>query len=70
MKIPKKWRGAEGNLHHFVNQITDSLSDEQVIISKVWHRRHKSWRYKAEKRYEVENILKFNKRWRSTDVQA
>lgn len=64
MRIPKKWRSAEGNLQHFVNLIKDSLSGEEVVISKTWHRRHQSWRYKAEKRYEVENLLKFHQHWK------
>lgn len=63
MKIPKKWRGAEGNLHHFVNLITDSYSGEEVIISKTWRSRFQAWRYHATKVSEFETIRKFNKHW-------
>lgn len=58
MKIPKKWRGANWQLHHFVNLITDSLSGEEVIISKTWNRRHQAWKYHAEKRHIFESTQK------------
>lgn len=61
MNIPKKWRGAEGNLHHLVNVIEDA--GEQVIISKTWRSRFHLWRYHAQTVAEFETVKKFNKHW-------
>lgn len=61
MKIPKKWRGANGSLNHLVAVNLDVSTGSQIVTSKVWSAR-KGWRYFAETRDGIEWILKFNRK--------
>lgn len=67
MKIPKKWKDGDGRLHHLVNQISDSLSGEKVVISKTWRSRYQCWNYHAAKAAELTLELDF---WRKVRKQS
>lgn len=67
MKIPKKWKGANGLLNHLVAVNLDPSTGQEIVTSKVWATRHKAWRYLAEPRYSVEWTLKFNRKLKKED---
>lgn len=68
MKVPKKWRGIDGQLHHLVNLIKDGLSGEEVVISKTWRSRYQCWNYHAEKLRDFKLCAEFRKEWRCRRV--
>lgn len=61
MRIPKKWRGANGSLNHTVAINTDPVTSHEVVTYRVWSAR-KGWRYFAETRGSIEWLLKFNRK--------
>lgn len=67
MKIPKKWRGVNGALHHTVAINADPGTGVEVVTSRFWSAR-KGWRYTAESRPVVEWTLKLNRKRQKDDL--
>lgn len=69
-KVPKKWRGVDGQLHHLVNCVMDSDTLGEVIVSKTWRRRYRTWVYHVQTLETFEFHADFRKQWRLRDAQA
>ena len=55
--IPKKWRGAGGEVRHLVNLFKDG--DNNMVVYKAWSKSNKAWSYKIEHKCIVEDTIKW-----------
>lgn len=62
-KIPKKWRGVDGQLHHLVNRVMDSDTLDEIVVSRTWRSRYQVWVYHAQKVDDFEAQAAFRRTW-------